>query len=118
MGWFASAPCSLTWSRSLAWASFHGDDHKGHKGIKRGPAWGHMYFTSLLLHLVFGVVLFPLKQVLQPSSECVCVCVCVYVYACMRAQEAGTKGRNTVKCEQMSATTTIVLQSEVEERFV
>lgn len=73
-----------------------------------------MYFTSLLLHLVFGVVLLPLKQVLQPSSEC----VCVSVYAHMHAQEEGTKGRNTVKCEQISAPTTIILQSEVEERFV
>lgn len=73
-----------------------------------------MYFTRLLLHLVFGVVLLPLKQVLQPSSEC----MCVYVYAHMHTQEEGTKCKNTVKCEQISATTTKILQSEVEERFV
>ena len=74
------------WSRSLAWASFHGGDPKGHQGIKRGPAWGHMYFTSLLLHHVFDVALLPLKQVLQPSSERVCAYVCVCMHACIRGR--------------------------------
>lgn len=46
------------------------------------------------------------------------MCVCVYVYAHMHTQEEGTKCKNTVKCEQISATTTKILQSEVEERFV